>query len=179
MDTKRYVVTNKAKGGRMILTPTGGTTIFAGESRTFELTEKDLEAARPYIDNGDLQVREATKDDAAPEGAPLTSLNPTASSDGAKGVSTDGGEAPVDPADVPVDENDADVTHVEHRGFGRWFGMKGDEAVTEAMTKAEAEAFAAEHKVPLGKEPDPAAEDEVETPAEEPASPPDETETEQ
>lgn len=160
--TKRYVITNQAQGGRMILTPTGGATIFKGESRVFELTENELKMAKPYFDNGDLVYREATDEDVGVEVA-MSSQNATPSSDGAEAVGGDtstveGGTA----ADEVVGEFDPDkLINVEHRGFGRYYGMSAEGPITEAMTRTEAEAFAQEHNVPIGPAPNPSA---VETP---------------
>jgi hypothetical protein len=181
-----YAITNKAKGDRMVLTATGGATVIKGQTSVFDLEENELKAAQPYFDNGDLEYRKATEDDLTAAGmAPVVSLNATPSSDAARAVgeNTMPTNTPVDEnkfgAEETVDDRDKDVTHVQHRGFGRWFGMKGDEPVTEAMNRAEAEAFAQEHKVPMGAEPDPAAgdtnaTDEAPPPTETP--PPDETE---
>ncbi len=160
-----YAITNKAPGPRMVLSPDGGATIQKGETKVFDLTDNELKAAQPYFDNGELEKREATAEDLANAGVqPIISLNPTLSSDAARmvGENLTGTVTPVDEnkggaAETLDDDDDRVATHVMHRGFGRWFGMKGVEPVTEAMNKAEAEAFAQEHKVPIGAEPDPAA----------------------
>lgn len=184
----RYYITNNARGPRMILTPGGGKTVRPGETETVTLTDNEMKAVQPYISNGDLSIREVPEGEEEESAGTQVSMNATPSSDGAKldnasdtvpaaaGASTEG-----DSSDVVDDENGPDVTHVEHKGFGRWYGMKGDERVTEAMTRAEAEAFAEEHKVPMGNEPDPeensAAGADDETPPTE-TSPPDNQETE-
>jgi hypothetical protein len=186
----RYVIENKAPGARMILTGTGTNVTFEkGAKLGFELTDEELEAGRPYFDSGELTYRPAGPDDEAlfpPPTAPVQ-RNATPSSDGATVVLRDGTEELIGTAQLAsgveldnpdLEDEGKDVTHVKHLGFGRWFGMKGDEKVTEAMTRAEAEAFAQEHNVPLGEEPDPSADDGAEADegeAEETASPPDET----
>lgn len=177
----RYNITNNARGPRMVLTPGGGKTVRPEETIVMTLTENELKAAKPYVDNGDLTIVETDDDEAA---APASAtFNATPSSDGASANPPGEKPKPVE-GDVVDNENldgdnERDVTHVQHLGFGRWFGMKGDEKVTEAMTRAEAEAFAEEHKVPIGSEPDPSANQSGDTDNETPppgeTSPPDET----
>lgn len=206
-----YVITNKARGGRMILTPEGGTTLFAGESRVLELTDNELKAAQPYFDNGDFEKRTPSEDEAREAGLLIYtggvgpgSVNATPSSDGAQtlkgnsdqetvpvlgtdphattkanGQQVEGGEiilqGTAGDERLPAEDDGVVATHVEHRGFGRWFGMKGSEPVTEAMTRSEAEGFANEHRIPMGKEPDPSdvADETEETPPDEPTDAPD------
>lgn len=52
-------------------------------------------------------------------------------------------------------------THIEHRGFGRWYGMNGEERVTGAMTEAEADAYAEEQGIIKKTASDPSEETET------------------
>lgn len=179
----RYEVTNSAAGPRSISTSTGGITVPRGESRVIELSDNDVKGLKAYTDNGDLSIKQ-TSDAESPirtiPGVPA----PTPASEGAEIVTANGESKPpedVTPADaVPFrDPNDpqSNPTAVKHLGFGRWYGLNGEEKVTEAMTKAEAEAYAGEHGLTVGEDADPSKEggDADEKPPEEPATPPDNT----
>jgi len=181
----KYTVTNNARGPRMIVTPAGGRTIPVGGSIVADLDDNTLKANQPRVDLGELTFTEGGEDGA--EVAPLVSLNATPSSDGAETpLVTNAIGGTDDASDISPDDPDniqtSPLTHVEHKGFGRYYGMSGDEKITEAMTRQEAEAFAAENNVPVGAEPDPGeqyiASAGDETDGQEPASetsPPDET----
>ena len=190
---ERVKVTNKGPGPRTIFTSEGGETIPKGGSLTLLLNENDYKGIKPYLDLGHLELGAP---DPEPEtiltsdigGEPLPSGNPVDAAtdhlgnqdivpentvdedDGAddeafvEGQSTDG-EGGDDPADQKP-------THVEHRGFGRFYGMIGDEKVTKAMTQDEANAYAEENGLSAPVVQDPSKEDEP--PAEE-TPPEDET----
>ena len=178
----RYEVTNSAAGPRSITTATGGITVPRGESRVIELSDNDVKGLKAYTDNGDLSIKQ-TSDAESPirtiPGVPA----PTPASEGAEVVTANGESKPpedVTPADaVPFrDPNDpqSNPTAVKHLGFGRWYGLNGEEKVTEAMTRAEAEAYAAEHSLVVGEEADPSKEPGADDkPPEEQTTPPDNT----
>ena len=171
-------VSNQGPGPRMLLLPEGGKTVQKNSSVVLQMTENDVKGIQPYIDLGHIKIEDATDDeikaaqptesrdiggDIQPED-PLKSGNPVdAATAGGEGDIVPAGEAEDDETDLNDDENDG-PTHVEHRGFGRYYGMRGDEKITQAMTEAEANAYAEEHSLQAPVTPDPAADDNVTDP---------------
>lgn len=199
-ETRRVKVTNSAPGPRTIFTANGGYTLQKGESKTIPLTENDYKGIKPYVDLRHLELSEPDDDDDDEVvnndiGGEDTSGNPV---EGAKTLGVDIVPTNVDPEDDDDDFTGPDSTdgefgddsresagviptHIEHRGFGRWYGMAGEERITAAMTEAEAEAYAAEHTVvkktaqdPSDETP-PAEETETQTEADVETAPADET----
>jgi hypothetical protein len=177
-------ITNKGPGPRMVLLPTDGKTIQKNASVVLQLTENDYKGLKPYVDIGHLvlseptddeidEVRGTTNQDIGGEPAgdispadPLKSGNPV-------DAASEGGEGDIIPASAEDDDdeglgddNEDGPTHVEHRGFGRYYGMRGDEKITAAMTENEANAYAEEHNLQAPVAPNPADEE----PAAEPAA---------
>ena len=165
---ERVKLTNKAPGPRTIFTAQGGTTIQKGESKTILLTENDYKGLKPYTDIGHIEVGAPDPEEDVVESTDLggedTTGNPV---EGAKNLGVDiipTNQTP-EPEDdeeeeqTPPDSTDGEMgddsqqsqgekpTHVEHRGFGRWYGMQGEERVTPAMTEAEADAYAEQNGI--------------------------------
>lgn len=167
-ERRRIKITNTSPGPRVIHTEKGGTTIPVNGSATVTLTQNDARILRPYVDLGHLTFSEPDPEedgpvsrDMPPRGVPST----------ARPLGEGVGDI-VEPSTYDA------LTHVEHRGFGHWFGMAGTDSITESMNRQDAAAFAAEHGVPIGKMPDPtnpeaATADEDESKG--PTPPPDET----
>ena len=188
-DQKKYwaKVSNKGPGPRMLLLPTAGKTIQKNSSVVVELTDQDVKGIQPYIDLGHIVVEEATEEEIA-AAVPSTNndIGDTVQSGKVPEARTIAGDiVPNEPDLGNEDEdnggedldNEDDVkdgvpTHVEHRGFGRWYGFAGDEKLTQAMTEDEANAYAEEHKLQKPVAADPSADD---LPPEEVTPPADET----
>lgn len=190
---ERIKVTNNAPGPRTILTSTGGETLQKGESKTLLLTENDYKALKPYIDLGHFQLSEPDPEEDVETintdlGGEDTTGNPV---EGAKTLGVD--IVPVNQVEEPEgdepngDEPEGDEpdstdgefgedsresqgqkpTHIEHRGFGRWYGMLGEDRVTPAMNETEADAYAEEHGIVKKAAKDPSNEDAAEDAVEE------------
>lgn len=189
-DKKAWVkLTNKGPGPRMVLLPTEGKTIQKGASAILQMTENDYKGIQPYISLGHIVVSDPTHEEIAAlssfENNDIGDTVQSGSVDAAKNIAGD--IVPNEP-DLPDDDDDDDEstgdgtdiddvgapTHVEHRGFGRFFGMSGDEKITSAMSEAEADAYAEEHGLKSPVKANPSAENQ-DLPAEEPAPSADET----
>lgn len=183
-ERRRVKITNKGPGPRTIFTSEGGETIPKGGFRNLNLNENDYKGIKPYVDLGHLELGEP---DPEPEtvatgdigGAPLPSGNPVDAAQEQAGVDivpasegpeeddeTTPDETPIEgrPTDGEAGDDAVDElkpTHVEHRGFGRYYGLSGDEKVTKAMTEAEANAYAEEHGLMSPVVADPSKEDET------------------
>lgn len=193
---ERIKLTNKAPGPRTIFTANGGHTLQKGESKTIPLTENDYKGLKPYLDLGHLEAGPGDPEEDTVESTDLggedTTGNPV---EGAKNLGVDivpTNQAPEPSDDEPEytgpDSTDGEggedsqesqgekPTHVEHRGFGRWYGMQGEERVTPAMTEAEADAYAEENGIAKKTAQDPSDEvqetvqDDVPPPADETTS---------
>lgn len=161
-ETSWKKVSNKGPGPRMLLLPTDGKTIQKNSSVVVQMSEDDVKGIQPYIDLGHIVVEEATEEEIA-AAVPSTNndIGDTVQSGKVPEARTiagdivpnepdlgkeDGEEDDQNENDDPDRDNDA-PTHVEHRGFGRFYGMAGDQKITAAMTEEEANAYAEEHKL--------------------------------
>jgi len=164
---ERIKVTNNAPGPRTIYTSNGGHTLAKNESKTVSLTENDYKAIRPYVDLGHFALSEP---DPEPELTP-EDFNDLGGDTSQPAPRSFGDIMPINQVEEP-DDNEGDdddqtgpdstdgelgddsaaaaaerPTHIEHRGFGRWYGMNGEERITGAMTEAEADAYAEEQGI--------------------------------
>lgn len=179
-ESKLFKVTNAAPGPRQIFTARGGHTIPKGGSKNIELTELDIKGIKPYIDQNHLILGEPDEDEeSAPIETRLISTDIDNSTNTLVGdiVPEHVGEG--DDDRLPPEIDDEKPVIVKHLGFGRWFGLSraddNDSKVTEAMTGAEAEAYAADHGIPKGNQPDPSEVNETDEPAEDAVDATDET----
>lgn len=190
--TQVFRIHNIGPGPRQVLLPTEGKTIPKGGNVVLRLTENDVKGIQPYISLGHLRLEVAQEDElpravSADIGGdiPLKTGNPVDSAS----VGGEGDIVPTEPevfdqegnptdTETEIDQNapEGQPTHVEHRGFGRWYGFAGDEKITEAMTEDEADAYAEEHGLQKPVAANPSEDD---TPAEEPAPSTDETTNEE
>lgn len=180
---ERIKVTNNAPGPRTIYTATGGHTLAKRESKTIPLTENDFKAIKPYVDLGHFALSEPDPEtDLSPEDfQDLGGGEPAPRSRGdimpinqVEEADDDDQSTAEDDLNGP-DSTDGDLgddsqaaqaekpTHIEHRGFGRWYGMNGEERITGAMTEAEADAYAEEQGIIKKTASDPSEETETVT----------------
>lgn len=175
-ETRLFKVTNKAPGPRQVLTRNGGVTIEPGQSKNVELTESDWKAMKPYRDIGHLQFAEPDEEEQSDElqfdlgkqitPATLTPVTERPEPQNPIEQIIPNDEPEHDDEELPPEIDDEKAVVVKHLGFGRWYGLSDadnkESRVTEAMTGAEAEAYAAEHGIPKGNLPDPSDEGEAE-----------------
>lgn len=159
-ESKLFKVTNAAPGPRQIFTAKGGHTIQKGGSKNIELTENDIKGIKPYLDLKHLILGEPDKEEAPAEvEKPLLSTDIDNSTNSVVSDITPTHVGEGDDEQLPPEIDDEKPVIVKHLGFGRWYGLSdadnNESKVTEAMTTAEAEAYAADHGIPKGNQPDP------------------------
>lgn len=179
-ETRKVSITNKAPGPRFVNANGSTTTLQKGETRNFDLTEADYNGMRVYFEIGHFVIDEAIDEEepagdimpgfeslkeepVAPRGD-VVPTNETNDGDDDETDETDEEQGGPDSTDGELGDDARSsqnpVTHVEHRGFGRWYGMDANgERITEAMTETEAEAYAAEHGIAKAAQQDPSSED--------------------
>lgn len=171
--TAVFRVTNKAPGPRMVLTATGGHSLQKDESKVLRLSENDVKGIQPYIDLKHFVLEPASEDDLPKAtSVDIGGEQPELKTGNPVDAATVGGEGDIVPEeptggddDDGLDDEQSDgPTHVEHRGFGRFYGMRGDEKITQAMNEDEANAYAAEHNLQSPVTPDPSDEGDVTDP---------------
>jgi hypothetical protein len=181
-ESKLFKVTNAAPGPRQIFTARGGHTIPKGGSKNIELTELDIKGIKPYLDLNHLILGEPDEaEEPAPVEAPLLSTDIDNQTRTVVGDIMPDHVGEGDDDQLPPEIDDEKPVIVKHLGFGRWFGLSRandpESKVTEAMTGPEAEAYAADHGIPKGNQPDPSepTTEVSETNEEQAATPADET----
>lgn len=182
-DNSNWVkVKNVGPGPRMLLLPHDGRTLQKGEIAIMRMTENDIKGIQPYVDLKHLELSEASAEDIAAVqqtgskdiGGTVQTGNPVKEAVNQGDIIPEEDAGDHDDNDENVVDQDADPdapTHIEHRGFGRWYGFAGEQKITEAMTEDEANAYAEQHKLQAPVAVNPSDEE----PAEEPVAAEDET----